>query len=390
MTENQTDALPARRRDVHIRTSAGTVMLFFVGVSVAGLRNSGSSQQPLRFEWIAEWGKALNPSSIAANSLFLATTLVLFGISVGGQATFESQRHKASIRRSVGWIGVLFASAALALCVFEIAAVIVAPETAPLLVVTIPTGIACWYFGVEIGRYIVPDFAVQLKDTQASLKSAKERKEDAPAAASTTAIAYATTCAYGVLMGWGTAAVAGQHGLPFWTAFGLSSAYSTMALILLMELSADTLVTEKRLGAFAIRVAAYLMYVMMFAIVDLSILATSGVGDAEGLLILFIKLAAPALFLRLPAETPQWIIDVSLSGALAGIYKRNVGQAVTRLEARVSRLKARDAETATVAQAQAQFLAQVNHCVRCARSPRRVGGAPGNDVIARLLSRLRR
>jgi hypothetical protein len=336
------EPLPARRADVHVRAAAAVLLCFMMGGLVGELVSPAPDRDGIRFDWLATWGNTLEGSSVSAIFSYLATTLVLFGISVGGQSQFASQRHQLSVRRSVGVVGILVAMAALSLVVFDVAAAFTSPDAIPLLVVIIPMATVAWYFGIEVGRYLVPSYETQLSGAEKSESDTVERLMRVPPATGSTALAYATVLVFAALMGILTASPTGQQGPHLWELAALAAAFFGVTFILIIQTCAETLVSDNPWSTFGLRLMAYAIYTAMTMTIDLSTYIRYPIEDSNLIGLFIIQMLAPVLFfIPLPTRAPQWMIDVSLSGALARVCERDLERRLKDARSRVDRLQVR-------------------------------------------------
>jgi hypothetical protein len=335
MTTARPAPLPISRLNAHLLPFGATLIGFLIaGFAAESIMSTGETAGP-RFDWLPPGGAALGDSTINAMLSYTAVTLVLFGISLGGQATFEDKRHQETIRRGVGAVGVLMAISALVLVIFASAAPLSDVSKLPALVVVVPSAIICWSLGIEIGRFVVPDHRTQLEGTRASLMRAEGRRTRLPRKTSGTWLAHLLVWVYAFAIAAATGIALGTSGMSTWLIASFSFVGVGVGLYLCLQLAAVSLVVERRWFRVGIRFAAWLFFGLMVLFTDAGIYLT-GLASSVNLTILFgLQLLIPLLFVRVARRAPQFLVDVSLGGALARVcaddLERQISNLLTRL-----------------------------------------------------------
>lgn len=99
---DEPESLPLPRRALYAVTLSFLVGIFGIGGMIAGSFPGQSRSSTPAFTWMPEWGVALGDTTVNALLTYATVTLVLYGISVGGQAAFTDSEHRRRIRLSVG------------------------------------------------------------------------------------------------------------------------------------------------------------------------------------------------------------------------------------------------------------------------------------------------
>ncbi|MBF4625420.1 hypothetical protein [Clavibacter sp. VKM Ac-2872] len=308
------------------------------GFAAEAMMPEGETDGP-RFDWLPSGGAALGDSTINAMLSYTAVTLVLFGISLGGQATFDDKRHQERIRRGVGAVGVLMAVSALVLVIFAIAAPFSDVSKLPALVVVVPSAIICWSLGIEIGRFVVPDHRTQLEGTRASLARGEGRRQRLPRQTSGTWLAHLLVWAYAFAIAAATGLALGTSGMSAWLIASFSFVGVGVGLYLCLQLAATSLVVERLIFRVGIRFAAWLFFALMVLFTDAAIYVTGLASSTDLTVLLGLQLLIPLLFVRLGSKAPQFLVDVSLGGALARVCADDLERQISNLTTRLSELE---------------------------------------------------
>jgi hypothetical protein len=80
---------------VYAITLSFLVGIFWIGGTVAGGLPGQSRSTTPTFTWVPKWGVALGDTTVNALLTYSTVTLVLYGISIGGQAAFTDSEHAA-------------------------------------------------------------------------------------------------------------------------------------------------------------------------------------------------------------------------------------------------------------------------------------------------------
>ncbi|WP_182067198.1 hypothetical protein [Curtobacterium sp. ME12] len=316
---SEPDGLPASRRIIHVGTLVATAICFWIGCTIAGYTDPASTQSVPQAGWIGDWGKTLGDSTVNALLSYTAVTLVLFGISIGGQAAFEDPRHRQRIRRGVGLIGILIAVSALALAVFTIGAAVVNGSQWALLVVVFPMALICWVLGLEVGRFAVPAHGVQLDAARITLTTVTDRITNIRAASASGWTANLVVLGYGTVLGLVTGAVVQVlAGRGFWPASLVAAIGACSGLMLLLQICANTVAGPSRwrqVGTWAMTYAIYFIIVTYANIALIKIAPQASIGIVA---VFVLELLLPVLFgIRTPER--QALVNLTLRGALARV-----------------------------------------------------------------------
>ncbi|OQJ54634.1 hypothetical protein B5P20_11420 [Clavibacter sepedonicus] len=288
------------------------------------------------------WGVTLG--DVTTNSLlsYLAVTIVLFGISLGGQSTFEDQKHQERVRRSVGAVGVLMAVAALVLTTFAVGATFSDVRRIPALVVILPAAATCWLLGMEVGRFVVPDHETQLTGTAASLSKAEDRlrrvESSIPEAASVKPplwIILGHAFAFSVI----AELAIEQKSENTWVIACVTFVGMAMGLIVFTQLGAGSLGVESQLAAFGMCAMAFILYAVLLSMFNIIALFTSE-APVECIAVLYgAELLVPILCSHLWRMLPEALFTASLSGAMAWVFRNDSLRTVRNLTRRLNDLE---------------------------------------------------
>lgn len=306
------------RRAVYTVTGFTVGAALWIGGTVAAeLPGQYRSDTP-NFLWVADWGNALGDVPVNALLTYTTVALVLYGISLGGQAAFESARHRHRIRQGVGLIGVLLAGSALALAVFATAAAFTTPDRIPVLLVILPTAGICYTLGVEVGRFIVPSHHEQLDAAKQAKIDTQARLSRLPRRASGRWLYQATPIWYGILAGVATGLVVEKTvGDGFGVAFLFGAVGVSAGLFMLLQIGAGTIEDRSHKRRFATRGMAFVFYALMVIFTNGPLSAMAPRASFGLLILVIVESCIPILSYRAFAPRREWLLKLSLAGAIS-------------------------------------------------------------------------
>jgi hypothetical protein len=344
---SEPEPLPITRSAAHLLPAATLVGVLAEASIIIGLPwGRWGDDAELRLDWLATWGAALHKDTATTLLAFVAAVLVLYGMSIGGQSTFRKRIDRDTTRRSAGVLGVLVAVSAMALFVFAVSAAVSDPRLWPSLVVIVPTTIICWYLGIEVGRYVVPDLRQQLRTAQQQEVTLKQRQEALPAGRSEgawaaliiaiRALVFAVLAMVAVAvtmqpLDWGAVLAAG----------GIALIGSGVALMLYALLAASTLVEPTRWKRVLTVFGAGFMYLLtavLFTGFMIVVVPTAWAGIAA---LLLLSLTSPAAFHWKQPQSGTPRAKRTLRAAMAGIEAHSLEQASTAVAKRLEELEDR-------------------------------------------------
>lgn len=338
---DEPESLPLPRRAVYAITLSFLVGIFGIGGMIAGgLPGQGRSSTPT-FTWMPEWGVALGDTTVNALLTYATVTLVLYGISIGGQAAFTDSEHRRRIRLSVGAFGVLLAASALTLGTFAVAATFIEPHRLPALIVVVPMVILCWVLGLEVGRFIVPAHHVQLDAARQARDITVQRLGALPRPSRNIWTAHLVTIGYGVAAGIVTGCVVQLIvGRGFMAGFLVGVIGTSAGLLMLLQINAGTIEAPSRASRLWSRGLSFAGYAALVLLVNTG-LAIAAPAATYGLLAVTIgELLLPALFHRPPDRLPQWVVELSLSGAISRVAADDLTRGLKTTQRRIDDLEA--------------------------------------------------
>jgi len=344
------DGLPASRRIIHVVTFVVTVGCFWIGCTIAGYTDPASMQGVPQAGWIGDWGRTLGDSTVNALLSYTAVTLVLFGISIGGQAAFEDPRHRQRIRRGVGLIGILIAVSALTLAVFTIGAAVVDGSQWALLVVVFPMALICWVLGLEVGRFAVPAHGVQLDSARTTLTTVTARIANIQVATALGWTANLVVLGYGIVAGLVTGAVVEVlAGKGFWLASLVGAIGVCAGLMLLLQICANTVAGPskwRQVGTWAMTYVFYLFIVTYATVALIKLAPEASIGIVA---VYVVELLLPVLFgIRTPGR--QALVNLTLRGALSRVALQDLERQRDSTQRRVDLLEQQTSGSRTFAQ----------------------------------------
>jgi hypothetical protein len=349
MGRTEPDGLPTSRRIIHVATLFATGICLWIGCTIAGYTDPASTQSVPQAGWIGNWGKTLGDSTVNALLSYTAVTLVLFGISIGGQAAFEDPRHRQRIRRGVGLIGILIAVSALTLAVFTIGAAVVDGSQWALLVVVFPMALICWVLGLEVGRFAVPAHGVQLDTARTTLTTVTDRITNIRAASASGWIANLVVLGYGIITGLATGAVVEMlAGRGFWPASLIAAIGACSSLMLLLQICANTVAGTSRWRQVGTWVMTYAIYFIIVAYANVGLIKLAPEASIGIVAVFVLELLLPVLF-GIPAPGRQALVNLTLRGALARVALQDLERQRDSTQRRINLLEQQTPGSRTVA-----------------------------------------
>lgn len=340
------DSLPTPRRAIHIVTLVVVGMFFWIGATIASELPGELRSSTPTLAWMPGWGAALQTSTIAALLTYTPVVLVLFGISLAGQADFVDVEHRRKIRQSIGLIGIVIAGSAMLLAAFAVAASLDEPRRAPLLVIVIPTAGICWVLGLEVGRFVVPAHQVQLSSAYETLHSAQQRLAALPQPAKNIWIAHLTAIGHALILGVVTGIIVQSiYGTGFWIAALVGSVGTSGGLLMLLQINAGTLNSARRGMRLWTRIWTYLSYVAIVVFSNASLTSIAPKAALALLVLTAAELLVPLLFRRPSASAPNWTAQLTLSGAIARVAADDLKRGIRSTQRRIATLEALQQQT---------------------------------------------
>ncbi|WP_071303251.1 hypothetical protein [Curtobacterium sp. MCBA15_013] len=335
------------RTAAHVFPAAFVVGVMLEASIVVGLPwGRWGEDAELRLDWLATWGDALHDDTATTLLAFVAAVLVLYGISIGGQSSFQKRVDRDNARRSAGALGVLVAVSAMVLFVFGVSAAISDPKYVPSLVVIVPTTVICWYLGIEVGRYVVPNLRQQMitaRQQEAALSQRRETLTEDFAAGGTivliiggrafglAVVSMITVAVTAMPRRWEV--IVGSGGIAF-----LGGAV-TLALYALIAASS---LTETNTGKIiAMRTGAGFMYLLAAVLTTgIMVVVAPTAWAGAGVVLLLLLLGSVGFHVRQPTPgTPR--ARRTLRAAMAGIEAINLEQTSEAVGRRVQELEER-------------------------------------------------
>jgi hypothetical protein len=312
----------------------GTVTVTFLTASFIVPMFSGDDR-PLRLEvnWVSSWGESLHAVSSDALLGYLAATLVLYGISYGGQATFEDPEQRRTVRRIVGLIGVVIAVGSLALVVFATGAAIAKPAyTAVLIIVVIPMASLSTVLGAAVGRFTVPNHAEQVAEANAEIIALGTVRAALPGRSRSSGQAVTTLVGYGAAHAAVALLLVGQLTWPAVLAAVVSGAAFAAAVTQWVLTDAVRGTERNRVARFGFRLFAVSLYLLLtLAALTIAIRAASPQAVLLLSLLCIGELFLAFLLYRpLPANAAGWVRWVRLGAVTGLLQNRFVTVAFTR------------------------------------------------------------
>lgn len=338
---SEPESLPVPRGAVHVITLTFVAASFWIGGVIASQLPGKFRSSTPTFLWMPHWGNALGDAAVNALLTYTTVTLVLYGISIGGQAAFIDNEHRRRIRRSVGAIGILIAAAALTLGALAVAAAVTDSQRIPVLVVVLPLVGLCWVLGLEVGRFVVPAHHVQLDAARQTAEIAERRLAALPRPSRNVWTAHLATIGHGLLAGIATGCVVQAFaGRGFYGGLLVGTVSTTAGLLMLLQINAGTLEAPGRAGRLWTRGLTFTGYALLVLFAS-GVLLLAAPAATAGLIPLFIcQLALPLLFRRPLVSVPSWVVELSLSGAIARVAADDLQRGL-----RTTRRRIRDLET---------------------------------------------
>ncbi|MFT7767134.1 hypothetical protein [Clavibacter tessellarius] len=330
---------------LHLTAGAFIAGVFWVGSSIASFpTNPGSDGSP-RFDWVANGGKSLGETTVTAILAYTAVALVLYGISLGGQSSFDNADHRARVRRSVGVVGLLVAMAAMVLAVFAIGAAWADATAFPSLVVVLPMTVICWALGIEVGRFNVADRDTQLLRARSDLARIQVQLRGLLGRSRRRAFVYLAMAAHVTPLAIASAVAFDATPLVRMLNFAFSFLASFLNLSFLAHASAASLVASPRIRRVGARAGFYGIYAVLAALFSLCLFVAQpeapnvwALAFTSGLALLL-----PALFHKFPFLR-SGMRDLSLPSALARICFNDLMQAERRAAERIKEIEAQERE----------------------------------------------
>ncbi|OQJ63136.1 hypothetical protein B5P24_09100 [Clavibacter tessellarius] len=271
--------------------------------------------------------------------------LVLYGISLGGQSSFDNADHRARVRRSMGVVGLLVAMAAMVLAVFAIGAACVDAMARPSLVVVLPMTVICWALGIEVGRFNVADRDTQLLRARSDLARIQIQLRGLLHRSRRRAFVYLAIAAHVAPLAIASAAVfdAAPSVRMFNFAFSFLAAFLNLSF--LAHASAASLVASPRIRRVGARAGFYGMYAVLAALFSLCLFVAQPEAPPVWTLAFTSALALllPTLFHKIFMPESR-LRELSLSTALARICFNDLMQAERRAAERIREIEVRERE----------------------------------------------
>lgn len=339
----QVEPLPVRWRNVVASTMLFFAVILLVGTAVRALSLPGVLSGEV-FDWLVVVGRADDGGIVDVLSAFVGTTVAAFGISLGGQFTLADVQSRRRFRRAMGAVAQLIMLSALLLFAGQIAACVVDPTRAGLFAATVPLTVAVVAFGVPLAALNVSDFDRQVDHATSALAQRRAQLGRLPerATESLPRVLLALVV-HASVFGGTVAVIAACSGL------GLRRSIAVVALALvatgLLAIAAFAVpaaaLTSQGRGH---RVANLAGPVLMILLVTASAWAGALViapTAAIPLTAVFAAIALVALLspLRMPRRSPQWIVDVTVNGAVARSVILEVTRSITQAERHLERLQ---------------------------------------------------
>lgn len=344
---SEPEPLPIPRSAAHLIPAAVLIGVLAEICVIIGLPwGRWGDPAELQLEWLATWGADLHSDTATTLLAFVAAVLVLYGMSIGGQSTFRKRIERDRTRRSAGALGILVAMSAMALFIFGVSAAISDLKYAPSLVVIVPTTTICWFLGIEVGRYVVPDHRQQLTTARQQKLTLTQKKnalpEDRAQGQSVALIILSRTAAFTVVsmiivavtmrpFEWGSVLAAG----------GVAFIGSGVSLTVYALITASALVEPTRWKRVMTRLAASFMYVLaavLFAGFMVVVVPTAWAGIA--VLLVGLLLAPIGYHVKQPQSgTPR--ATRTLRAAMVGIEAHSLDQTSNALNERLQELEER-------------------------------------------------
>ncbi|MBF4583165.1 hypothetical protein ITJ54_10855 [Curtobacterium sp. VKM Ac-2865] len=324
-----------------------STMLFFavillVGTAVRALSLPGVLSGEV-FDWLVVVGRADDGGIVDVLSAFVGTTVAAFGISLGGQFTLADVQSRRRFRRAMGAVAQLIMLSALLLFAGQIAACVVDPTRAGLFAATVPLTAAVVAFGVPLAALNVSDFDRQVDHATSALAQRRAQLGRLPerATASLPRVLLALVV-HASVFGGTVAVIAACSGL------GLRRSIAVVALALVatgllaiaaFAVPAAALTSQGRGNRVANLAGPVLMILLVTASAWAGALVVAQTA-AIPLTAVFTAIALVALLspLRMPRRSPQWIVDVTVNGAVARSVILEVTRSITQAERHLERL----------------------------------------------------
>jgi hypothetical protein len=344
---SEPEPLPIPRSAAHLLPAATLVGVLAEASIIIGLPwGRWGDDAELRFDWLATWGAALHNDTATTLLAFVAAVLVLYGMSIGGQSTFQKRIDRDTTRRSAGVLGILVAVSAMALFIFAVSAAVSNPKLWPSLVVIVPTTIICWYLGIEVGRYVVPDLRQQLRTAQQQEVTLKQRREALPEdraeGAWTASVIAIRALVFAVLA---MAAVAATMQPRDWgvvlAAGGIALVGSGVALMLYALLAASTLVEPARWKRVLTVLGAAFLYLLTAVLFIGSMIVVAPTAWAGIAALLLLSFTGPVAFHWKQPRSGTPPAKRTLRAAMAGIESHSLKRTSTAVAKRLEELEDR-------------------------------------------------
>jgi hypothetical protein len=271
------DPIPVKRLYAHALLSLMVVgVLVEVTVIAAGPWRAGKDSS-MSLEWMATWGSALSRATPDALLAYVALTLVLYGISIGGQSAFPSASERTRVRRTVGFMGAILAMSTMALFFFSIAAAIADQSLVPPLLIIVPTALPAWLLGVEVSRFVVPRHGRQLELAEEQLTLVETQLARLPAYVEPLAQAAVSLAARGIGVGLllGVTVIFEAPRL-FLPTFLIGLTFCSLSLGLVSGITSSNIVETKRRSRGTATAMAGIFFGLLVLLGAANLLAMSG------------------------------------------------------------------------------------------------------------------
>lgn len=342
MASLEPDPIPVSRTYAHALTGLIAAGIFVETILLSNKPWVGSKGHPSRFDWLASWGWDLRETTAGALLAYVALALVLYGISLGGQSSFSSAVERTRVRRSVGALGALLAISAASLTVFAVAGATAHPALGPALVVIIPTALFTWVFGVEVSRFVVPRHGRQLQMAKDQVALLDARLGLLPEHGLRVERALFDALIRALLVGAACATAGLTDGpMSFLPSFLIGSAYSFTARVVLVCITAENLVEQRRRSRIGRAATGWVFYVLivllsvsnMLAVAHQTVWAAATLLLVGGALPLFDRLGAPNVAGVGSRRSSLYYARAALQRASLTRQVRNAHQRLQQLEA---------------------------------------------------------
>ena len=343
MIENeQVEPLPVSWKNVVASTTLFFASILLVGTAVRAMTLPGFSVGV--FDWLVVVGRVNDVSIVDVLIAFVGTMVAAFGISLGGQITLTDVRGRRRFRRGMGAVAQLLMLSALLLFAGQVAACIVDPSNVGLLAATVPLTAAVMAFGVPLAALNVSDFDGQVQAARSALdqRTAQQGRLPRRATGSLARVVLALSV-HAVVVGGAVAVVAA------WADLGVIRSAAVIALALVatgllaiaaFAVPAAALTATSRVQRIRAMSSPIFVTLLVTVYAWASAVVVAGAAALQ-LTAVFAAIATITLLSPLPMHrrTPQWIVDLTINGAVARSAVREVARGVTQAEHRLERLQ---------------------------------------------------